>query len=132
MGSANRRRADVLIGNLPSKFNAIMTPHTAERPLWSRTNTLYAPIIIKICGDIANGSKHFRRNLQQNTSVQTHSAPPPFAQGFQPNAFQTEWSVWVELNPSEAQAVGIPEQCRVLALAEKALEHWRRTLQNFP
>ena len=38
MGSAHRRRADVLIGNLTSKVNAIITPHAVERPLWSRTD----------------------------------------------------------------------------------------------
>jgi hypothetical protein len=87
------------------------------------------PMIIKICGDIANGSKHFRRNRQPMTTLKTHSAPPGFdPEVFDLNVFQTTWSAWVELDPIEAQAVSVPELCPVLALAEKALEHWRHTL----
>jgi hypothetical protein len=95
----------------------------------AQATTLYDQMVIKICGDIANGSKHFRRNKQPKTTLKTHSAPPAFDPAvFQPNAFQTTWSAWVELSPSEAQAVGVPELCPVLELAEKALEYWRRTL----
>src|SRR5215510_14246990 len=37
-GSALRGHAAVLIGNLTSEVNAIMTSHAVERPLWSRTS----------------------------------------------------------------------------------------------
>ena len=95
----------------------------------AQTATLYGQMLIKICGDIANGRKHFRRNRTPKTTVKTHGAPPAFDPAvFDPNVFQTAWSAWVELSPSEAQAVGVPELCPVLELAEKALEYWRRTL----
>jgi hypothetical protein len=91
-----------------------------------QADPLYAPRIIKICGDIANGSKHFHLD-NPNPTAKTHSAPPAFdPEVFQPNAFQSTWSAWVELNPNEAQEVGVPERCPVLALAEKALAHLRR------
>jgi hypothetical protein len=95
----------------------------------AQATTLYDSMIIKICGDIANGSKHFRRDRPPTTTMKTHSAPPAFDPAvFQQNAFQTAWSAWVELSPSEAQAVDVPEICPVLELAEKVLEYWRRTL----
>jgi hypothetical protein len=91
--------------------------------------TLYEPMVIKVCGDIANGSKHFRRDKPPKTTVKTRSASPAFDPAvFDPNVFQTARSAWVELSPNEAQAVGVPELCPVLELAEKVLEHWRRAL----
>ena len=101
-----------------------------HKPMTSaQAATLYDKMIIKICGDIANGSKHFRRDKPPKTTLKPHSAPPAFQpDAFQLDAFQTTWSAWVELSPSEAQAVSVPELCPVLELAEKALEYWRRTL----
>jgi hypothetical protein len=90
---------------------------------------LYKPLVIKVCRDIANGSKHFRRNKQPKTTVKTRSASPSFdPEVFDPNIFQTVWSAWIELSPNEAQEVGVPEFCPVLELAEKVSEYWRRAL----
>jgi hypothetical protein len=98
----------------------------------AQATTLYNQMIIKICADIANGSKHFRRDKEPKTTLKTHSAPPAFAVGFQPDAFQTTWGAWVELSPSEAQVAGVPELCSVLELAEKALEYWCCYYQHSP
>src|SRR4029434_425103 len=44
-GSAQRGGSDILIGNLTSKFNSIMTSHVVENPLWSRTyHLLFEPL----------------------------------------------------------------------------------------
>jgi hypothetical protein len=83
---------------------------------------IYDQMIIKICADIANGSKHFRRDQIPKTTLKTYSAPPAFQRtAFQPNAFQTAWSAWVKLSPSEAQEVGVSEHCPVLELAKKGV-----------
>jgi hypothetical protein len=78
---------------------------------------LRAPMIVKICGDVANGTKHFRRNRNPQTTATTHSAPSDF----QPMS----WSAWVELSPAEAKAASIPQICPVQQLAEAALAHWK-------
>jgi hypothetical protein len=106
----------------------------------AQKDALYAPMIIKICSDIANGSKHFRRDKQSGrrdkqpkTTVKTHSASPVFdSVVFDSNDFDAAWSAWVELSLSEAQAVGVPECCPVVELAEKALEYWRGYYQHSP
>jgi excisionase family DNA binding protein len=91
---------------------------------------LRAPMIVKICGDIANGTKHFIRNRPKQTSITTHSAPPAFSGAFS-NASQTAWSAWVELNPAEAKAASIPQICPIEQLAEAVLAHWKAYFEGW-
>jgi hypothetical protein len=70
---------------------------------------LRTPIIVKICGDVANHIKHFRRD--RPTTTTTHRAPPAL--------------YWVELSQTEAHAASLPECCPVQQLAEAVLAHWK-------
>jgi hypothetical protein len=86
-------------------------------------------MITKICADLANGSKHFRLDRASKTeTLSTHRASPAFGTSFSPGQFQTQWSTWVRLSPSEAAAANVPAICPVIPLAEKVLAHWRRYL----
>jgi hypothetical protein len=43
----------------------------------TEVDALYAPVLIKLCGDLANGGKHFQlREDKTKTTVTTHSAQP--------------------------------------------------------
>jgi hypothetical protein len=92
----------------------------------AEVDALYAPMLVKICGDLANGSKHFQLDRSPKTTLTTHSAPPAFQANAFSSAFQVTWSAWVELSPSEATAAGVPPICPVMVLAEKVLAHWQR------
>jgi hypothetical protein len=52
-------------------------PRTTKAEKKMLGTQLRAPMIIKICGDVANHTKHFRLESSQ-TNTSTHSAPRPF------------------------------------------------------
>jgi hypothetical protein len=95
---------------------------------------LYAPMLIKICADLANGSKHFQLTKPPpKTTLTTHSSGPVFEPDvFEPDVFQDDWQAWVELHPSEATAAGLPPICPVMTLAEKVLAHWEHHFGRSP
>jgi hypothetical protein len=86
-------------------------PRTTEAEKAKLGAQLRTPMIVKICGDIANHTKHFRLDRPPQTSTTTHSAPPAF--------------YWVELSQAEAQATSLPEFCPIRQLAEAVKAHWQ-------
>jgi hypothetical protein len=94
----------------------------------AQVDALYQEMLIKICADLANGSKHFQlTNPPPKTSVTTHSSGPVFEPGvFEPGVVQDDWRAWVELSPSETAAAGVPTACPVMTLATEVLTYWRR------
>jgi hypothetical protein len=89
----------------------------------TEVDKLRAPMIVKICADVANGTKHFRRDKKPYTSTKTYSTSPAFSGAFS-NAAQVSWSAWVELSQAEAHAASIPEICPIQQLAKAVLAHW--------
>jgi hypothetical protein len=93
---------------------------------------LRSPMIVKICGDVANGTKHFRRDRKPQTTTTTHSAPPAFQPSAFSSAFQVSWSAWVQVSEAEAQAASIPQLCSIYQLAEAVLAHWTAYFEGRP
>jgi hypothetical protein len=93
-------------------------PRTTKAEKQTLGAQLRAPMIVKICGDIANHTKHFRRNKPPQTTTTTYSAPPAF--------------YWVELSPTEAQATSLPEVCPIQQLAQAVLAHWKAYFEGRP
>jgi hypothetical protein len=93
----------------------------------AQVDALYQEMLIKICADLANGSKHFQLTKPPKTTLTTHSSSPVFEPGvFEPGVFQDDWQAWVELSASKAAAAGVPTTCPVMTLATEVLAHWRR------
>jgi hypothetical protein len=93
----------------------------------AQVDALYQEMLIKICADLANGSKHFQLTKPPKTTLTTHSSSPVFEPGvFEPGVFQDDWQAWVKLSASEAAAAGVPTTCPVMTLATEVLAHWRR------
>jgi hypothetical protein len=86
-------------------------PRTTKAEKKMLSAQLRAPMIVKICEDIANHTKHFRRDRPPETTTTTHSAPPAF--------------YWVELSQAEAQDTSLPEICPIQQLAQAVLAHWK-------
>jgi hypothetical protein len=99
-----------------------------------QVDALYQEMLIKICADLANGSKHFQlTNPPPKTTVTTHGTGPVYEPGiYEPGIYQDDWRAWVELSPSEAAAAGVPARCPVMELAAKVLAYWRRHFGRQP
>jgi hypothetical protein len=105
--------------------------YTAMTP--AEVDKLYACMLIKICADLANGSKHFQLTKPPKTTLTTHSSSPVFEPGvFEPGVFQDDWQAWVELSASEAAAARVPTTCPVMTLATEVLAHWHRHFGRQP
>jgi hypothetical protein len=105
--------------------------HRALTP--AEVQALYGEMLIKICADLANGSKHFQLTKPPKTTLTTYSSGPVFQPGvYQKGVFRDDWQAWVELSASEATAADVPRICPVMTLAEKVLAHWERYFGRSP
>ncbi len=98
----------------------------------TEVDALYAPMLIKISGDLANGGKLFQLTKPAKTHVTTQAAEPVFSPAFSSSGFQAQWSAWVNLPADEAAAAGVPERCPIGVLARQVLDHWRHHFEHTP
>ena len=108
-------------------YSLVDCERNAKKLNRKQVNALYDPIRIKICADLANGSKHFRLTKPPKTTLTTHSSRPLCEpELYQRRLYQDSWQAWVELSTSEAAAAGVPTTCPVMTLATEVLTYWRR------